>query len=651
MAAGQSNGTGRRADSGGPSEDPSDETPGTPRGASWAALSVAVLGVVYGDIGTSPIYALRECFTGKHPIPITPDNVLGILSLMFWTLLLIVSLKYMVFVLQADNRGEGGTFALLALLRPDRDQGRRRRRALILLGVLGASMLYGGAMITPAISVLSAVEGLQLATPALHDYVVPITLVILIALFAVQRHGTATVGAVFGPLTLVWFIVLALLGIRGITAAPQVLLALDPRHALRYFAENGVAGYLVMYAVFLVTTGAEALYADLGHFGRKPIRQVWFVLVLPALLLNYFGQGAILIAEPTASVHPFFHLAPQWALIPLVLLATAATCIASQAVITGAYSLTRQAMQLGMFPALTVDQTSADAHGQIYMPAVNWILMVAAIGLVLAFRSSGNLAAAYGVAVNSTMVITTVLAFNVARERGGWSLGAALCFLVGFLTIDLGYLGSNLLTIPDGGWLPLAIGAILFTVMVTWRRGTGLLQDQVARITPKLETLIGRVKGERIRRVPGTAVFMAGSFDHAPPSLPKLIRHSGVVYENVIVLRVVFEPVPTTQRSERMEFSAVGDGFYRIVLHYGFMQTPNIPSELRHCAEHGLVLDLDEIHYVVSSLDLLAGRKREGMALWRDKLFAFLARNTQDATAAYHIPVDQLMTVGQRVGI
>jgi KUP system potassium uptake protein len=623
----------------------------SPQGKSWAVVAVAVLGVVYGDIGTSPIYALRECFAGKHPLPITPDNVLGILSLMFWTLILIVSLKYMVFVLQADNRGEGGTFALLALLRPDKNQDKRSRYALILLGVLGASMLYGGAMITPAISVLSAVEGLQLAAPGLHDYVVPITLVILVGLFMVQRHGTAKVGAVFGPLTLVWFLVLALLGLRGILQAPQVLWAVDPRHGLAFLLHQGAPAYLVLYAVFLVTTGAEALYADLGHFGRKPIRQVWFALVLPALLLNYFGQGAILIADPGHGVHPFFHLAPDWALLPLVLLATAATCIASQAVITGAYSLTRQAMQLGMFPTLTVDQTSADAHGQIYMPAVNWILMVAAIGLVLAFRSSGNLAAAYGVAVNSTMVITTILAFRVARERGGWGWPAALSFLVGFLIIDLTYLGSNLLTIPDGGWLPLVIGAVLFTVMVTWRRGTQMLDEQIARATPKLETIIGRLKGEATPRVPGTAVFMAGRFDHAPPSLPKLIRHTGVAYERVIVLRVVFEPVPSVPLAERVEYHEVGEGFHRVVLHYGFMQTPNIPSELRHCAELGLNLDLDEVHYVVSHIDLLAGRKRDGMPLWRDKLFAFLAHNTQDPSVAYHIPLDQQVSVGQRMGI
>ena len=625
--------------------------PAAPHSESLAVLAVAVLGVVYGDIGTSPIYALRECFAGKNPIAVTPDNVLGILSLMFWTLLLVISLKYMVYVLRADNRGEGGTFALLALLRPERDQGRRARRALILLGVLGASMLYGGAMITPAISVLSAVEGLQVAAPGLHDFVIPITVIILILLFAVQRHGTATIGAVFGPLTLIWFAALALLGIRGILQAPQVLLAVNPWHALRFFLDNGWTGYFVLYAVFLVTTGGEALYADLGHFGRKPIRQVWFAFVLPALLLNYFGQGALLLAEPAGSIHPFFHLAPSWGLYPLIFLATAATVIASQAVITGAYSLTRQAMQLGLFPRLTVEQTSADARGQIYMPAVNWILMVAAIGLVLAFRSSGNLAAAYGVAVNSTMAITTVLAFRVARERGGWSLPAALAFLLGFLLIDLGFLGSNLLTIPDGGWLPLVIGVCLFTVMTTWRRGASLLAQQIANTTPSLETFIGRVTNEAIPRVPGTAVFFTGRLEQTPPSLQKLVRHTGVVYENVIVVTVVIEPVPTTGSDERMEFTQLDIGFYRIVLHYGFMQTPNIPSELKNCAELGLTLDLDQVHYMIGHVDLLAGRKRHGMVFWRDKLFSFLAGNTEDQTATYHLPAEQTMTVGLQVGI
>jgi KUP system potassium uptake protein len=622
-----------------------------PHSQSFAVLAITVLGVVYGDIGTSPIYALRECFAGKHPVPITTGNVLGILSLILWTLILVISLKYMVYVLRADNRGEGGTFALLALLRPEHNQARRSRRALILLGLLGASMLYGGAMITPAISVLSAVEGLRVAEPVLHSYVIPITVVILILLFAVQRHGTAAVGAVFGPLTLIWFAVLALLGIRGILRAPEVLLALNPWHAVRFFADNGVAGYLVLYAVFLVTTGGEALYADLGHFGRRPIRQVWFAFVLPALLLNYFGQGALLIAEPARSMHPFFHLAPSWGLYPLIILATLATCIASQAVITGAYSLTRQAMHLGLFPRLTVAQTSADARGQIYMPAVNWILMTAAIGLVLAFRSSGNLAAAYGVAVNSTMAITTVLAFRVARERGGWRLPAALAFLLGFLAIDLGFLGSNLYTIPDGGWLPLAMGAVLFTIMTTWRRGTGILAEQIANTTQNIETFIGRVTGEQIPRVAGTAVFFTGRLEQTPPSLQKLVRHTGVVYENVILLTIVFEPVSATGGDERIEFTQIDIGFYRIVLRYGFMQTPNIPSELSACAKLGLALDLDQVHYIIGRVDLIAGRKQRGMVLWRDKLFVFLARNTQDITANYHIPADQVMTVGMKLGI
>jgi len=632
--------------------DPVKPTPmAAPKSQPFPVLALAVLGVVYGDIGTSPIYALRECFAGKHPIPVTTDNVLGILSLIFWTLLLVISLKYMVYVLRADNRGEGGIFALLALLRPDRQQTRLIRRALILLGLLGASILYGDAMITPAISVLSAVEGLQLAAPGLQSYVIPITVIILGLLFSVQSRGTAKVGAIFGPITLVWFVVLALLGIRGIFQAPEVLLAVNPWYAVKFFLDNGTTGYLVLSAVFLVTTGGEALYADLGHFGRQPIRTVWFAFVLPALLINYFGQGALLIADPSASVHPFYHLAPTWGLYPLIILATAATIIASQAVITGAFSLTRQAIQLGLFPQFTVKQTSADARGQIYLPIVNWILMAAAIGLVLAFRSSDNLAGAYGVAVNSTMAITTVLAFNVARERGDWSLPATLAFLFGFLAIDLGFLGSNLFKITDGGWLPLFIGVLLFTVMTTWRRGSGILAEQIANTTTNLETFIGRVKGEQIPRVPGTAVFITGRLEPTPPSLQQLVRHTGVLYERVILMTVVIEPMPTVNLNERIELEVFDEGFYRIMLHYGFMHTPNIPSDLSACAELGLHLDLDEIHYIVGHVDLLAGRKLHGMAVWRDKLFAFLARNTQDAIVGYHIPAAQTMTVGLHVGI
>lgn len=622
-----------------------------PHSKSFAVLSVAVLGVVYGDIGTSPIYALRETFAGKNPIPPTPDNVLGVLSLIFWTLILVISLKYMIFVLRADNRGEGGTFALMALLNPDRHQDMTGRRMLILLGILGASMLYGGAMITPAISVLSAVEGLQVAAPNLTSYVIPITVGILVALFAVQRHGTARVGAIFGPLTLVWFAVLAVLGVRGIIQAPEVLLAIDPRHAIRYFADNGMIGYFAIYAIFLVATGGEALYADLGHFGRVPIRRVWFFFVLPSLLLNYFGQGALLIVDPAGSTHPFYHLAPAWGLLPLVFLATAATCIASQAVITGAYSMTRQAVHLGLLPGLTASQTSADARGQIYMPSVNWFLMIAAISLVLAFKSSGNLAAAYGVAVNSTMAITTVLAFSVARERGGWSLPAALAFLIGFLFIDLGFLGANLMTIPNGGWLPLLIGLIFFTVMTTWRRGASLLAGRIASAAPTVETFIGQVTGEQRTRVPGTAVFFTGRLDQTPPALQKLVSSTGVLHEQIILTTVVIEPVARIEPDERIELSLMDAGFYRLVLRYGFMQRPNIPSDLASCAELGLELDLNKVRYFIGHVDLLAGRKLHGMAVWRDRLFVRMATNSQDATADYQIPSGQAMKVGLQIGI
>jgi len=625
--------------------------PAEPHSQTFAVLALAVLGVVYGDIGTSPIYALRETFNGKNPIPVTLDNVLGVLSLILWTLILIISVKYMIFVLRADNRGEGGTFALMALLHPNRNQDRARRRLLILLGILGASMLYGGAMITPAISVLSAVEGLQVAEPHLDAYVIPITVAILIALFAVQRHGTAKVGAIFGPLTLVWFTVLAVLGIGGILQAPEVLLAVDPRHAIRYFADNGMNGYFAIYAIFLVTTGGEALYADLGHFGRAPIRKVWFAFVLPSLLLNYFGQGALLIVDPAGSSHPFYHLAPSWAVLPLVFLATAATCIASQAVITGAFSMTRQAVNLGLLPELTVNQTSPDARGQIYMPAVNWFLMFAAIGLVLAFQSSGNLAAAYGVAVNSTMAITTVLAYNVARERGGWGLPAALAFLVGFLFIDLGFLGANLMTIPNGGWLPLLIGATLFTVMTTWRSGARLLGEQIGRSTPSVETFIGQVTGQDIPRVPGVAAFFTGRLDQTPPALQKLVSSTGVLHEKVILITVVIEPVARIDQASRIELTAMDAGFYRLVLRYGFMQGPNIPSDLASCAELGLRLDPREIHYFLAHFDLLAGRKLHGMAGWRDRLFVRMAANSQDATAYYQIPSGQAMKVGLQIGI
>ena len=617
----------------------------------FAALSIAVLGVVYGDIGTSPIYALRETFHGKHPIPVTPDNVLGVLSLIFWSLILIISLKYMMFVLRADNHGEGGIFALLALLRPNAHQERRTRRWLILLGILGASMLYGGAMITPAISVLSAVEGLRVAAPVLGAFVIPITIAILAALFTLQRYGTARVGAIFGPLTLVWFVVLATLGVHAIVQQPQVLTAIYPGYAIDYFVNNGFNGYFALYGVFLVTTGGEALYADLGHFGRIPIRRVWFIVVLPALLLNYFGQGALLISNPVESLHPFFHLSPEWAIYPLIILAAAATCIASQAVITGVYSLTRQAIQLNLMPRFKVEQTSAEVHGQIYMPGINWALMIAAIGLVLQFQTSGNLAAAYGVAVNSTMAITTVLTFRVAIERGGYNWLPAFVFLLLFSIIDLGYLGSNLMTIPEGGWLPLVIGVVLFSIITTWRRGTIIVSQLVAKTTTNLETFIGRVSAETTSRISGVAVFFTSQPDETPPALQQFVRHTGVLHETVILLTVLFEPVPKIERSERIEITRHDLGFVRLVFHYGYMQGTNIPSDLALCAEHGLRVDMDTVNYFISQINLLAGRKQEGMAAWRDRLFARMAVNTEDVTASYQLPHSHTMNIGLTIGI
>ena len=624
-----------------------------PHGQRFGALALGVLGVVYGDIGTSPIYALHVCFTGRHSVPVSTTSVLGVLSLVFWTLMLVVSMKYILFVLRTDNRGEGGIFALVALLGDDRTARRKARRWLLLLGLAGAAMLFGDAMITPAISVLSAVEGLRLAAPPLRPYVVPITVGILGGLFSIQRFGTAVVGFLFGPLMVLWFLVLAVLGVHGILLAPRVLLAINPWYAVRFFLDYRWSGYLVLGGVFLATTGAEALYADLGHFGRRPIVRVWSAFVLPALLLNYFGQGGLMLAAGarSADLHPFFGLASSGELPALIGLATLATCIASQAAISGVYSLVRQAMQLGQLPQLQVLQTSAKARGQVYLPTVNWMMMAGALLLVLAFRTSDALAGAYGVAVNSTMAVTTVLAFSVARERLGWKLPAALAFLGGFLPIDLAYLGANYSKLPEGGWLPLVTGLALFVLMTTWRRGTELLERQVAAAAGTLETFLGGLSAARITRVPGTGVFFTGRLEQTPPALMQLVRHTGVLYERVILVTVVIEPVARLGAEERIELQQLESGFHRLILRYGFMQTPNVPSELAACARHGLPLELDQVHYIVGQVDMLAGRKARGMARWRDVLFAWLARNTKDATAAYQVPAAQTMAVGLRVGI
>lgn len=616
------------------------------------AVGLAVLGVVYGDIGTSPIYALRECFRGVSPVPVNEANILGILSLIFWALILVISLKYMVFILRANNRGEGGIFALLALLRPDENQDRLTRRFLILFGLFGAALLYGGTMLTPAISVLSAVEGLEVATPALHSYVLPVTIGILFALFALQRHGTAKVGALFGPIMVLWFAVLATLGIASIVQHPEVLKGVAPWYAVQFLMHNGLEGFLVLIGVFLVATGGEALYADLGHFGATPIRMVWFCFVLPALLINYFGQGALLLANPEGTLQPFFHLAPDWAVYPLVGLSTAATIIASQAVITGAFSLTRQAVQLGFVPRLTVKQTSEHAHGQIYMPGVNWLLMIAAIALVLAFRSSSNLAAAYGVSVNATMLVTTVLAFNVARERGGWGLGKASLFLLLFISVDLAFLTANADTIPRGGWFPVAMGAVIFTLITTWRRGTELLIQRFEANTITTETLLGRLEHDSPDRVPGAGIFFTARAEEVPQSLMQLIKHNKMLHKTAIIVNVKVIRVPRVPPDERIQVESFGQGLYEVNLRYGFMQGFNIPSDLAMCVDRGeLPIELDDVTYFVGRTSVIAGRKKGGMMAWRDRLFAFMVRNTLHATSLYQIPASRVIEIGLQLGI
>ena len=616
-------------------------------------LALGVLGVVYGDLGTSAIYALHAVFTGgSHPLEPSAANVLGIVSLVFWTLIVVVSIKYMVFVLRADNRGEGGTFALIALLRPWRRMDQWPRRLLILLGLAGASMLYAGVMITPAISILSAVEGLKIASPRMEQYVVPATLAILVALFAVQRFGTARIGAAFGPIMTLWFITIAALGAYGISRAPQVLAAVNPLHALRFFQHEGLVAFLVLFAVFLVTTGAEALYADIGHFGRKPIRQLWFFFVLPALLLNYFGQGAMLLLDPKASDQPFYNLCPPSLLYPLVLLATLATIIASQAAITGAFSMTRQAGRLGMMPRSRVVQTSAETSGQVYVPLVNWLLMAAAIILVVVFGSSNGLASTYGISISTTMVVTTVLAFFVARERGHWSLWTALPLFAALLMVDLAYFSSNLLRIPHGGWFPVMVALMFLTVMSTWRRGSELLAHQSDKNAKSIDQLLSDLARDQVARVPGTAIFITPRLTDTPPALSHHIDCNHALQKQVVLLTVLTEDVPRTTGEERLELHDLKDGFFRVILRYGYMQGVNVPSELAGCKDRGLKVDLAQATYYIEHQAPVSGHGRSGgMMAWRDRLLGLLMRNSMDATANFQIPDSRVVDLGLRVRI
>ena len=616
-----------------------------------ATLAVLALGIVYGDIGTSPLYAIRECFNGPHAVAVTHDHVLGVLSLIIWALIIVVSVKYLLFVMRADNRGEGGILALTALATPIKPTGRSERGWLIALGIFGAALLYGDGVITPSISVLGAVEGLGVATPVLLPYVVPLTIVILVLLFWFQSRGTAGVGKVFGPVMLLWFAVLATLGLIQILRRPEVLLAVSPAYAVRFFMDVGWPGYLVLGSVFLVVTGGEALYADMGHFGTRPIRFDWFTIVLPSLLLNYFGQGALLLENPAASTNPFYLLAPSWAIYPMIVLAVAAAAIAAQAVISGAYSLTMQAVQLGFSPRMKIDHTSQKEFGQVYIGGINWLLMMGCILTVLAFRTSSNLAAAYGVAVTTTMVITTLLFYVVARERWGWSLWTAgpLCAI--FLIIDGAFFGANIIKVGQGGWLPLAIAGAIYTVLLTWKNGRRILAERIQAEAKPLDTFLAEVQSRVITRVPGTAIFMSGAASRTPPALLHNLEHNKVLHELIVFVTVKTEQIPYVDESERLQVEHFGSGMYRVKVHYGFMEEPNIPQVLEASAGRELPrLDAGDTTYFLGR-ETIISTSRAGMAEWREKLFALMARNATTATAYFGIPPDRVVELGEQIEI
>ncbi len=627
------------------------EQESSPTGKRLMILSLATVGIVYGDIGTSPIYALRESFHHTHGIDAVAPNILGVLSLIFWSLVLVISVKYLGFVLKADNRGEGGIIALTALVSPPGgDEQTRRRKALGLAGLFGAALLYGDSMITPAISVLSAIEGLEVATPAFRPFVIPITIGILLGLFAFQRRGTQGIGAVFGPVTMVWFLTLAGLGVVQIVQNPAVFRAINPMYGVSFFAANGFQGVLVLGSVFLVVTGGEALYADLGHFGTRPIRLTWFVLVLPALLLNYFGQGALVLGDPALIAQPFFSMAPGWGLIPLVVLTTAATVIASQAVISGAFSLTRQAVQLGYLPRLTVHHTSEQRIGQIYIPAVNAALMLACIGLVLGFRTSSSLAAAYGVAVTTDMVFTTLLFGVVVYARWGWNwllVGALVAF---FLVIDLGFWVANLPKIPAGGWFPLVVAAGIFTLMTTWKTGRRILADLIQERRISLDDFVDSIAEQPPHRVAGTAVYMDSGPEGTPAALLHNLKHNKVLHERLIMLTVQTLEIPYADEEDEVRVDELGEAMWRVVFRYGFSEDPDVPSRLADITLDGEAIEPQEISYFLGRERLIA-TDRPGMALWREKLFAVMSRNATGATTYFRIPSNQVVELGMQLEI
>jgi KUP system potassium uptake protein len=619
----------------------SEETP--PRGRRLAALSLAALGVVYGDIGTSPLYAFRECFKPAYGLSPTPSAVHGVLSLIAWSLILIVSVKYLIVIIRLDNRGEGGIMALLAMI-----LGIRRHTVFVALGLFGAALLYGDGIITPAISVLSAAEGLEVAAPGFGHYVLVATVVLLFLLFHVQRYGTARVGGVFGPIMLIWFTTIGGLGAVQIMRQPAILLALNPWHGVRLFWEHGAVAFFALGGVVLTVTGAEALYADLGHFGRRPIRLAWFSLALPALLLNYFGQGALLLGTPEAIRNPFYLLAPRLGLYPLVGIATAATIVASQALISGVFSLTQQAIHLRYIPRLSIIHTSRSEFGQVYLPAVNTALMVGCLLLVIGFRSSAALGAAYGIAVTGTMAITTMLFYVIARDRWRWSWWRAGALTAAFLVVDLAFLGANITKIAGGGWVPLAVAGAVVLLMTTWHRGTELLTRTLGRLSIPVDAFLATVERTRPPRVPGTAVFLTASVEGAPLSLVHHFRHNKVLHEEIILVSIITAQVPEFDDGARVASEPLGAGFWRVRAYYGFMERPDVQRVVAMCCEHGMKAAPEETTYYVGRARLLPVGPAP-MMRWRKRLFAFMSWNASSATDFYGIPPDRVVELGARV--
>ncbi len=620
-----------------------------------ARLGLGALGVVYGDIGTSPLYALKECFAAGHGVAPSVANVLGILSLVFWSLTLVITVKYVGFVLRADNHGDGGILALLALVTEQRshprkgESGRKRLLILVGLGLIGFSLLLGEGMITPAISVLGALEGLDVATPVFRPFIVPLAVAILIGLFLLQKRGTAGIGALFGPAMAVWFVSIAALGLPSIVAEPRVLAALDPRHAASFFLANGLHGFLILGAVVLCVTGGEALYADLGHFGSKPIRFAWLTVVFPALLINYFGQGALLLRRPGQVVaNPFFELAPPALLYPLVVLATFAAIIASQALISGAYSLAQQAMQLGYLPRLTIVHTSQEASGQIYVPEINRLLAIACVLLVVSFRTSSSLAAAYGISVMGTMMCTSILLGRLVRRRWGWAAPPAVALVAIFLAIEIPFFAANLPKIAHGGWFPIAVGSVFFAVATTWKRGRQLVQEKILAGALPLETFIADIEKRKPTRVTGTAVVLSSMLDITPPVLLHHFKHNRVLHERVVIVTALTEGIPEVSKQERIEFADLGQGFWRVVAHYGFMESPSVPEILRACAPFGLEVKASAASYVLGRETILASG-RSGMAKWRKSLFIYLSRNARPANAFFGIPPNRVVELGAQI--